>query len=47
MGTCNNSFVEQLVKGRAHKPKCMGSNHGEDNRLVDLARKKSNRVAAV
>ena len=48
MGACNNSSVAQLVKSRTHKPKCMGSNHGVDNRLVDLAMKKnSNRVAAV
>ena len=46
MGTCNNSSVAQLVESRTQKPKCMGSNHGVDNRLVDLARKNiSNRIA--
>ena len=40
MGACNNSLVAQLVKSRTQKPKCMGSNHAVDNRLVDLALKK-------
>ena len=40
MGACNNSSVAQLVESRTQKPKCMGSNHGVDNRLVDLAMKK-------
>ena len=40
MGACNNSLVVQLVESRTHKPKCMGSNQGVDNRLVDLGMKK-------
>ena len=36
----NSSSVTQLVESRTQKPKCMGSNHGVDNRLVDLAREK-------
>ena len=48
MGACNNSLVAQLVESRTRKPKCMGSNHGVGNRLIDLAMKKNyNRVAAV
>ena len=48
MGACSNSLVAQLVESSTQKPKCMGSNHGVGNRLVDLAMKKnSNRVAAV
>ena len=48
MGGCNNSSVVQLVEGRTQKPKCMGSNHGVGNRLVDLAKKKNyNRVVVV
>ena len=48
MGACNNSSVAQLVESRTQKPKCMGSNHGVGNRLVDLATKKNyNRVIAV
>ena len=48
MGACNNSLVAQLVESRTQKPKCMGSNHGVGNRLIDLAMKKNyNRVAAV
>ena len=49
MGVCNNSSVAQLVESRTQKAKCMGSNHGVDNRLVDLAMKKILifRVAAV
>ena len=38
MGSCNNSSVAQLVESRTQKQKCMGSNHGVDNRLADLAR---------
>ena len=38
MGTCNNFSVAWLVECRTQKPKCMGSNHGVDNSLVDLAR---------
>ena len=41
MGACNNSSVAQLVESKTQKPKCMGSNHGMDNRLVDLAIKKN------
>ena len=40
MGACNNSLVAQLVESRAQKPKCMGSNHGVGNKLVELAMKK-------
>ena len=48
MGACNNSSVAQLVESRTQKPKCMGSNHGVGNRLVDLAMKKNYiRVVAV
>ena len=49
MGVCNNSSVAQLVESKTQKAKCMGSNHGVDNRLVDLAMKKILifRVAAV
>ena len=48
MRACNNSLVAQLVESRTQKPKCLGSNHRVDNRLVDLAMKKNyNRVAAV
>ena len=48
MGACNNSLVVQLVESRTQKPKCMGSNHGVGNRLVDLAMEKIyNRVAAM
>ena len=36
MGACNNSSVAQLVESRTQKPKCRGSNHGVDDRLVDL-----------
>ena len=43
MGACNNSSVAQLVESRTHKPKCTGSNHGVDNRLVDLAFSMQNR----
>ena len=39
MGTCISSSVAQMVESRTQKPKCMDSNHGVDNRLVDLARK--------
>ena len=48
MGACNNSLAAQLVESRTQKPKYMGSNHGVDNRLIDLAMKNnSDRVAAV
>ena len=48
MGACNNFLVAQLVESKIQKPKCMGSHHRVDNRLVDLAMKKNyNRVAAV
>ena len=42
-----SSSVAQLVDSRTQKPKFMGSNHGVDNRLVNLARRKPNRAAAV
>ena len=46
MGACKFFLVAHLVESRTQKPKCMGSNHGADNRLVDLAMEKnSNRVA--
>ena len=41
MGTCKNSSLAQLVESRIQKLKCMGSNHGVDNGLVDLARRKN------
>ena len=48
MGACNNSLVAQLVESRTQRPEYMGSNHGEGNRLVDLAMKKNyHRVIAV
>ena len=48
MGACNNSSAAQLVESRTQKPKYMGSNHGVDNKLIDLAMKNnSDRVAAV
>ena len=40
MGTCISSSMAQLVESRMQKPMCMGSNHGVDNRLVELAREK-------
>ena len=34
VGACKSSSVAQLVESRTQKPKCMGSNHGVDNRLL-------------
>ena len=46
MGACKFFLVAHLAESRTQKPKCIGSNHGVDNRLVDLAMEKnSNRVA--
>ena len=41
MGTCNNSSVThvQSVEDRSQELENMGSNHGVDNKLVDLVRK--------
>ena len=47
MGACNISSVAQLVENRTQKPESMGSNHGVDNRLVNLVREKYNTVTAV
>ena len=41
VGICNNSSVAQSVETRTQKPRYVGSNHGVDNRLIDLARKKT------
>ena len=40
MGACNNSSVTQFAESRTQKPKCVGSNHGVYNKLVDLTKKK-------
>ena len=41
MGSCKNPSVAHLIESRTQKPMCVGSNHGVDNRLVDLTREKN------